>query len=64
MTAPTDLTRREWEIVGLIGRGLTNRQIADELGLSTRTVEGHVYRAMTKTDCADRTELGRYAPNR
>ena len=45
-------------------RGLTNRQIADELGLSTRTVEGHVYRAMTKTDCADRTELGRYAPNR
>lgn len=61
LTAPADLTRREWEIVGLIGRGLTSRQIADDLGLSTRTVEGHIYRAMQKTDCADRTELKRYA---
>jgi DNA-binding NarL/FixJ family response regulator len=63
MSAPAELTRREWEIVGLIARGLTNRQIADRLGLSTRTVEGHIYRAMGKTNCGDRTELRRYAPD-
>lgn len=36
------LTRREREIAALIARGLTNRQIADELVLSVRTVERHV----------------------
>ena len=41
----------------LIGQGLTNRDIAERLTLSTRTVEGHIYRAMTKTGTTTREEL-------
>ncbi|QKT06043.1 AAA family ATPase [Gordonia sp. X0973] len=57
MTAPAELTRREAEIVAQVAQGLSNREIADRLGLSSRTVEGHIYRAMTKTDCSNRSEL-------
>jgi len=36
---------------------MSTRQIADRLCLSVRTVEGHVYRAMTKTGTTTREEL-------
>ena len=39
------LTRRQRTIVALAAQGLSNRQIADELSVSVRTVEGHLYRA-------------------
>ena len=51
------LTDREREIVTLLGQGLASRAIADRLTLSTRTVEGHIYRAMAKTGTASRDEL-------
>ena len=41
----------------LIGQGLTNRDVADRLTVSVRTVEGHVYRAMSKTGTTSREEL-------
>lgn len=43
------LTRRESEIADLVGRGLANAEIATELHLSKRTVEGHLNRIYTKT---------------
>lgn len=43
------LTRRETQIADLVGHGLTNTEIADELHLSKRTVEGHLSRLYTKT---------------
>ncbi|GAA1052434.1 LuxR C-terminal-related transcriptional regulator [Dietzia natronolimnaea] len=43
------LTRRESQVAELVGRGLTNAEIADELHLSKRTVEGHLNRIYTKT---------------
>jgi DNA-binding CsgD family transcriptional regulator len=54
---PVPLTDREREIVMLIGAGLTNRDIAERLTLSVRTVESHIYRAMMKTGVATREEL-------
>lgn len=51
------MTDREREIVMLIGQGLSNRAVADRLTLSVRTVEDHIYKAMTKTGTASRHEL-------
>jgi DNA-binding NarL/FixJ family response regulator len=46
----------------LIGLGLSNGAIAHRLTLSVRTVEGHIYRAMSKTGAADRDELAAMLP--
>jgi DNA-binding CsgD family transcriptional regulator len=51
------LTRREAQIARLAGQGLTSAEIAEQLMLSVRTVEGHLYRAMTKRGVSDRREL-------
>ncbi len=48
LTAPLPLTSREREIVTLAAGGLSNRQVADRLVVSVRTVEGHLYRACAK----------------
>jgi DNA-binding CsgD family transcriptional regulator len=51
------LTDREREIVMLIGQGLSNREVAERLSLSVRTVEGHLYKAMVKTGTSSRDEV-------
>jgi DNA-binding CsgD family transcriptional regulator len=55
------LTARESEVVDLVVRGLTNRQIADELFLASKTVENHVGRILVKLDLRSRTQLAAYA---
>ncbi|MFT4087229.1 MAG: helix-turn-helix transcriptional regulator, partial [Gordonia sp. (in: high G+C Gram-positive bacteria)] len=55
---PLPLTSREREIASLVAVGLSNREIADRLVVSVRTVEGHIYRACMKFDLTDRSELG------
>ena len=54
---PIPITDREREIVLLISQGMSSRDVAERLTLSTRTVEGHIYRAMAKTGTASREEL-------
>jgi DNA-binding NarL/FixJ family response regulator len=54
---PDGLTRREYEVAELVARGLTNRQIAERLFLSVRTVETHVDRALGKLAFRTRTQL-------
>jgi DNA-binding NarL/FixJ family response regulator len=54
---PLPLSTREREIANLVGAGLTNREIAERLVVSLRTVEGHVYRACVKLDVTDRAAL-------
>ena len=54
---PLPLTMREREIANLAGAGLSNKEIADRLVVSVRTVEGHLYRACTKLDISDREQL-------
>ena len=59
---PLPLTDREREIVMLIGEGLSNRAVAERLTLSVRTVESHIYRAMSKTGTTSRDELAALLP--
>jgi two-component system, NarL family, response regulator NreC len=55
------LTRREVDVLRLLARGNTNRQIASLLGLSMRTVENHRANLMGKLGLASRVELVNYA---
>lgn len=51
------LTEREKEIMGLVGQGLSNREIADNLFLSEGTVRNYVTGLLEKLDLRDRTQL-------
>jgi DNA-binding NarL/FixJ family response regulator len=63
--APRDpLTPRELEVVKLIAEAHTNRQIADVLHLSEKTVESHRGNVLAKLGMRDRVELVRYAIRR
>ncbi|MDF0528800.1 LuxR C-terminal-related transcriptional regulator [Tsukamurella sp. 8F] len=54
---PLPLSAREREIASLVAEGLSNRDIAQRLTVSVRTVEGHIYRACIKVDAPDRDVL-------
>ena len=54
---PLPLSPREREIAHLVSLGMTNREIAERLVVSARTVENHLYRMFAKLDVTDRDEL-------
>jgi DNA-binding CsgD family transcriptional regulator len=56
---PLPVTAREREIASFVAAGLSNREIAERLTVSVRTVEGHIYRACIKLDVTDRDELAK-----
>ena len=58
------LTPRELEVVKLIAEAFTNRQIAETLKLSEKTVESHRANVLSKLGMRDRVELVRYAIRR
>ncbi len=51
------LTEREFEVIRLVGAGLTNDEIAARLVLSPYTAKTHVSRIMSKLNVRDRTQL-------
>lgn len=55
------LTQTELRVVQFVARGLANRDIAEELNVSQRTVESHVSNMLGKTGLHNRTELARWA---
>lgn len=52
-----NLTRREREVARLLAKGLTNREMADRLVISQRTVEGHVENVLGKMGVKSRTQV-------
>jgi len=55
------LTPRETEVLRLVAKGLTAKQVAERLVLSHRTVENHVQNTLTKLALHNRAQLVRYA---
>ncbi|HBY94361.1 MAG TPA: hypothetical protein DEP84_10440, partial [Chloroflexi bacterium] len=54
--APSDLTDREWEVLGHLAQGRTNQEIADALTVSENTVRFHLKNIYEKLSVANRTE--------
>lgn len=59
--ANPELTERETEVLKMVAKGLSYRQIADRLVLSHRTVQNHVQNTLRKLQMHNRVELTRYA---
>jgi DNA-binding NarL/FixJ family response regulator len=59
-----DLTSREMEILKMLAKGLTNKQIGTALGISNNTVKNHVNNIIEKLDVSDRTEAATTAIRR
>jgi len=58
---PNDLTKREYEVLGLVAAGKTNKELAEGLFISTKTVETHKTHIMEKLGLKNTTELVKYA---
>lgn len=56
-SATWELTRREQQLIPLIERGLTNKEIACSLNLSEQTVKNHIHRMMRKMQSSNRLEV-------
>ena len=61
VSAPRGLTEREVEVLGLIARGLTNKQIAQELGVATKTAGNHVQNVLGKIGVSTRAAAAMFA---
>jgi predicted ATPase/DNA-binding CsgD family transcriptional regulator len=55
------LSRREREVAALVSRGLTNRQIAEELVIGERTVDTHVANILSKLELSSRTQIATWS---
>lgn len=60
VTLDSDLTEAEARIVPLVARGLSNKEIARELGISGRTVEMHISHILAKKGWSNRVEIARH----
>jgi DNA-binding NarL/FixJ family response regulator len=60
----TELTPREWEVAVLVARGHFNRQIADDLVVSERTVDTHVSHILRKLGLVSRAQIAAWVVER
>ena len=61
---PDGLSEREVEVLGLIARGRSNREIGAQLYISEHTAANHIRSILRKTGCTNRTEAAAYAIRR
>ncbi len=61
MSRPAGLSDREVEVLGLVARGLSNREIAGQLGISSRTAEHHVQHVYSKIGVSSRAAAALFA---
>jgi NarL family two-component system response regulator LiaR len=59
--APDELTARELEVLRLVAQGMSNRQVAQTLTISAKTVKTHVSNILSKLHLDDRTQAAIYA---
>ena len=59
-----DFTDAEGRVARLVADGLSNKEIAAELGLSVRTIEGHISNILSKKGWSNRVEIARYVLGR
>ncbi len=59
MTA--DISKSEWQIIRTVGRGMSNKEIAQELCLSEGTVRNSISNILFKLELRDRTQLAIWA---
>ena len=64
ITGNPELTERETEILKMVAKGMSYKQIAERLVLSHRTVQNHVQNTLRKLQMHNRVELVRYAIRR
>jgi len=58
---PDGISPREAQILALVARGLSNREVGEELSISEHTAANHVRSILRKTGCVNRTEAASYA---
>jgi DNA-binding NarL/FixJ family response regulator len=61
ITGTSPLTRRQREVAVLIARGYSNKQIADELVLTTGTASNHVAQILRRLGCRSRAQVATWA---
>jgi len=59
--AHSSLTAREMEVLRLLAQGLSNKELADKLQISEKTIKSHVSNVLDKLSIADRTQAAIYA---
>jgi DNA-binding NarL/FixJ family response regulator len=56
-----ELTPRQWEVLGLLGNGKSNKAIAKDLGMQETTVKAHIKQIMKKLNVENRTQAALFA---
>ncbi len=56
-----ELTPRQWEVLGLLGNGKSNKSIAKDLGMQETTVKAHIKQIMKKLNVENRTQAALFA---
>lgn len=55
------MTKREQEVIGLLGEGMSNREIGQKIRISTYTVKSHIHNIMEKLALHTRLEIANYS---